>query len=221
MKRFAFTMLELVFVIIVIGILAVLAIPNFGRQPAQEAAMQIASHIRYTQHLAMIDDKYDSNDSTWWQMRWQIHFEDGANATEKIYMIYYNKDKDANEDDNELAKDPQTGKLMRGADNDVALDPSKYMDNLMLSKRFGITSVTFSPSCHNGASPVTSNRLGFDNMGRPYFNTANATAYSDLLISDCNITLAHPDGNVILTVRPETGYVCVVDTLTGACQGTN
>ncbi len=30
MKRFAFTMLELVFVIIVIGILAVLAMPNFN-----------------------------------------------------------------------------------------------------------------------------------------------------------------------------------------------
>ncbi|MDO9208669.1 MAG: prepilin-type N-terminal cleavage/methylation domain-containing protein, partial [Sulfuricurvum sp.] len=38
MKRFAFTMLELVFVIIVIGILAVLAMPNFNRHPLQEAA---------------------------------------------------------------------------------------------------------------------------------------------------------------------------------------
>jgi prepilin-type N-terminal cleavage/methylation domain-containing protein len=34
MKRYAFTLLELVFVIIVIGILAVLAMPNFRGNPS-------------------------------------------------------------------------------------------------------------------------------------------------------------------------------------------
>jgi prepilin-type N-terminal cleavage/methylation domain-containing protein len=57
MKRFAFTMLELIFVIIVIGILAVLAMPSFNKNSLAEAAEQVAGHIRYTQHLAMVDDK--------------------------------------------------------------------------------------------------------------------------------------------------------------------
>jgi len=72
MKRSAFTMLELVFVIIVIGILAVLAMPNFNRHPLQEAAEQVASHIRYTQHLAMVDDKFDPADGNWWKRKWQF-----------------------------------------------------------------------------------------------------------------------------------------------------
>lgn len=72
MKRFAFTMLELVFVIIVIGILAVLAMPNFNRHPLQEAAEQLANHIRYTQHLAMVDDKFDPADANWWKRKWQL-----------------------------------------------------------------------------------------------------------------------------------------------------
>ena len=59
MKRLAFTMLELVFVIVVIGILAALAMPNLSTSPLQQAAEEIAGHIRYTQHLAMMEDKYN------------------------------------------------------------------------------------------------------------------------------------------------------------------
>lgn len=72
--RKAFTMLELVFVIVVIGILAAAIIPSTRTNPAQEAAIQLLSHIRYTQHLAMIDDKYDAANPTWFQERWQIAF---------------------------------------------------------------------------------------------------------------------------------------------------
>ena len=54
----AFTMLELVFVIVVSGILAATFIPRFDRDNLQEAADQVISHIRYTQHLAMVDDKF-------------------------------------------------------------------------------------------------------------------------------------------------------------------
>jgi len=76
MKK-AFTMLELVFVIVVIGILAAAIIPSTRTNPAQEAAIQLLSDIRYTQHLAMIDDKYGQNtpgNVDWFQKRWQIVF---------------------------------------------------------------------------------------------------------------------------------------------------
>lgn len=209
MKRLAFTMLELVFVIIVIGILAVLAMPNFRGNPLQTAAEQVATHIRYTQHLAMVDDKYNPNDPTWWQMRWQIQFEDDAfDPGQKIYIIYSNEDKDANEDDNETARDPFTGQLMRGANSDIMAPPFKYMDNLMISRQYGITNVTFSAGCN--ASGPTSNRIGFDNLGRPYTRSNSAISpYADLMTADCNITLVHSDGNATLTVTPETGYVSV------------
>ena len=72
MKK-AFTMLELVFVIVVIGILAAVIIPNTRTNPVQEGAIQLLSHIRYTQHLAMMDDRYGAN-ATWFKDRWQIRF---------------------------------------------------------------------------------------------------------------------------------------------------
>ncbi|MBN2895607.1 MAG: type II secretion system protein [Campylobacterales bacterium] len=56
--RRALTMIELVFVIVVIGILSAVLIPRMERDSLREAALQVASHIRYTQHLAIVDDKY-------------------------------------------------------------------------------------------------------------------------------------------------------------------
>lgn len=73
MKK-AFTMIELVFVIVVIGILAAVIIPNTRTNPLYEAATQLVSHIRYTQHLGMVDDKFDSGNANWHRNRWQIRF---------------------------------------------------------------------------------------------------------------------------------------------------
>lgn len=73
MKR-AFTLLELVFVVVVIGILAAVILPSTTSNVAREAATKLVSNIRYTQHLAMIDDKYDSSNANWYRNRWQIVF---------------------------------------------------------------------------------------------------------------------------------------------------
>ena len=71
MKK-AFTLLEMVFIIVVIGILAAVMIPRIKTNPVAEAAVKLLSQIRYTQHLAMIDDKFDSSNSVWYKNRWQI-----------------------------------------------------------------------------------------------------------------------------------------------------
>ncbi len=71
MKKPAFTMLELVFVIVVLGILAALAMPRLDRDLRQEAKDNILSAIRYTQHLALTDDK--TVPGTAWQANlWKI-----------------------------------------------------------------------------------------------------------------------------------------------------
>jgi len=88
MKK-AFTMIELVFVMVIIAILASLAIPNFKQDRLRQAAEQVVSHIRYTQHLALIDNKFIPSDfssefssattkqrhaQSWFNGRWQIAF---------------------------------------------------------------------------------------------------------------------------------------------------
>lgn len=202
MKRFAFTMLELVFVLIVIGILAVFAMPNFNRHPLQEAAEQVASHIRYTQHLAMVDDKFDPTMPLWFRENWQIEFNSGPSLV--YYEIYSDTDHNGNSDSvhhKEFATDPLTG--------DSLIGTSDITD---LKKRFGINSVSFSANCKGNG---TGKELSFDHLGRPYFYITIAepqiTNINEFILTqNCNITLVHQtDGNATITVRPETGYVSV------------
>ena len=77
-----FTLIELIFVVIIIGIIMSIIVSNPKDTKLREAAIQLISHIRYTQHLAMIDDKFAVNDekAKWYKARWQIRFTNGASA---------------------------------------------------------------------------------------------------------------------------------------------
>lgn len=208
MKRFAFTMLELVFVIIVIGILAVLAMPNFTTNPLQQAAEQVASHIRYTQHLAMVDDKYDPSDENWARTKWQLEFKRVGSPgayTSLYYEVYSDMDKGGNSDvttHKESATDPLSGLLLDGITNATELT------------NYGITNISMTASCRDSSSTAIG-EISFDNLGRPHFYVtstkppaSNINQY--LLLNDCNITLTHDtEGNATITIRPETGYVSI------------
>ena len=74
----AFTLIELIMIIVVVGILAVAVIPRVDRDTLVEATNQVASHVRYTQHLAMLDDKYDPKDPNWYRNRWKITFNNNS-----------------------------------------------------------------------------------------------------------------------------------------------
>ena len=71
MNKKAFTLLELVFVIVVIAIVASIMGQRMGSSVAREAAVELVDKIRYAQHLAIVDDKYDST-SNWYENRWRI-----------------------------------------------------------------------------------------------------------------------------------------------------
>jgi len=112
MKRNAFTMLELVLVIVVMGILASMAIPRMERDTRQEVADNILSAIRYTQHLALMDDKTDPTDVKWQMLLWHIRFSHYTltNGDKRwFYTISSNSDHNENVDKNETAIDPQNG----------------------------------------------------------------------------------------------------------------
>ena len=122
MKKFnsAFTMLEFIFVLIIVGILAIAIIPRVDTTaPLRDAAYQVLSDIRYTQHLAMIDDRYDANDNEWFKERWTIKFfqnlsYDSAHCAGKnypniwSYTIYsdFMGTHSGNPNVNEIAKSP-------------------------------------------------------------------------------------------------------------------
>lgn len=218
-------MIELVFVIVVIGILAAVIIPNTKTNPLQEAAIQLLSHIRYTQHLAMVDDTFNKNDANWYKKRWQIVFINSTNANNNYaYTIYSDHIGGSTGDPNlaEIAINPEnSNQLMTGGSSggEAALDynhPSfPGMKKLNLGMSYGITNILFSAEC----SVSGSKRIAFDYLGRPIKGKlgsagggGNTTAYEDdnLIQNNCDITLTDGSASVIIRILPETGYASII-----------
>lgn len=216
MKRFAFTMLELVFVIIVIGILAVLAMPNFNRHPLQEAAEQLAGHIRYTQHLAMVDDRFDATNSQWYSQMWvlwirSVHDVNNGGEKEWFYEVFSDRSNDNNSALLEEAIDPLTGETLGNGGTNIIDNTCPDNKIINLTRKYGIKDIVYAGGTNDIGSTQT--RIAFDNVGRPYRNASpnlgeNWRRY--LITSDITITLTGSDNQTaVITVRPETGYVSI------------
>ncbi len=233
MKK-AFTLLELVFVIAIVGILSVVLAPNFQRDTLQEAANQVVSHIRYTQHLAMMDNQFNSNEGTWFKSRWQIHFTepvDGVNIwSYNIYCDDLNHDKNPNVSDtiasdplNPVLKSPAgtyiSGTFLSGGfTGTVGLNHLGRNKAMALREKYDINDVVFSSSC----SYYNSRRIIFDGLGRPFYNYTDDTPitgynpYQDMRIlkSQCIISLCldKPCGSdkIDIAIEPETGYTHIL-----------
>lgn len=214
MKRFAFTMLELVFVIIVIGILAVLAMPNFRTNPLQQATEQVASHIRYTQHLALVDDRYDPNNAQWYSEMWifwirRVSDVNNGGENEWFYEIFSDRSPyNGNSTLQEEAVDPLTGETLGNGSFDNTVDDSKVIN---LTRKYGISNIVFTGGVNANNSNLR--RISFDHLGKPYRDAdpnPNANWRRFLITTNMNITLVHPtEGNSTISISPETGYVSV------------
>ncbi|MBL4730434.1 MAG: prepilin-type N-terminal cleavage/methylation domain-containing protein [Sulfurimonas sp.] len=218
MKK-AFTLLELVFVIVVIGIIAAVVIPRQQDNNLEEAAIQVISHIRYTQHLAMVDDRYGQTfgaNNNWFMSRWQIQFHNDNNGNnDEVYSIYSDVDLDAgasaDANANELAIDPVSGREMTGNIN------LNRVPNMNLTDTYGIETVIL-----NGAGCPGGQRIFFDHLGRPHINN---TLHQDVMTDQCvislcsvtNCALAAADEIVNIAIEEETGYACIWDMNTGQC----
>jgi prepilin-type N-terminal cleavage/methylation domain-containing protein len=209
MMKKAFTLLELVFAIVVIGILAAVIIPNTNRDTLQEAAIQLVSHIRYTQHLAMIDDKFDSTDDEWYKKRWQIIFGRSNYTDNKVaYSIFSDSAtaSTANPNLSEFAIDPSNSSkfLTGGYSGTLYTSDVRANKKMNLGLSYDIYTITLSGGCKG-------QRIVFDHLGRPIEDsviTYTASYKSGKLIqSACIITLKSlTEGDANISIEPETGY---------------
>ncbi len=218
-KRAAFTMLELVFVIVVLGILASLAMPRLERDYRQEAGDNLLSAIRYTQHLALMDNKADINVNPavdWQKALWQIRF--GTTGGDWYYVVGSNTDYGANIDKAEAAIDPVHGKYMYTANATIDSDESS---NIFLSKKYGVDNVDFS-ACNGqtgaAGSPGNDNtnrHIAFDHIGRLHRGVFSATDnLSTLMHADCTITFEFENNSIAdisILIQKDTGYAYIVD----------
>jgi prepilin-type N-terminal cleavage/methylation domain-containing protein len=215
MKR-AFTLLELVFVIVVIGILAAVIIPKTKTNPLQEAAVQIISHIRYTQHLALIDDKFDPNDQEWYKKRWQIIFNRSKNYTDNLYAytIFSDTTKTGNPDvtDNvqEVALNPLNRDIyLSGGFAGISKlkynsDSFKGSKEMNLGDKYAIDNIV--------TSGCKGKRVAFDHLGRPYVGNSSKwkMAYDGILNKQCRMTFSKGDENITIAIEPGTGYAHIL-----------
>ncbi|MDD2358616.1 MAG: type II secretion system protein [Thiovulaceae bacterium] len=179
MKKSAFTLLELIFVIVVIGILSAVFIPRFGQNKLSQAANQLISNIRYTQHLALIDDTYDENNATWYKNRWSI------NLCQAKYKIM---------SDTRTALDPLTKEPMDG----------NFTKQYNLLTKYG---VNIQSPASNGLCNITFDHLGrpYSFASTPVYPTPSPT--DGLIHAPYDINITNGADSLIIRVEAETGYV--------------
>jgi len=205
----AFTMIELIMVIIVLGILASLAMPRLERDLRQEAADSILSDIRYTQHLALMDDMHEFDNPQWQRKFWRIGFESCAGNSGIYEYIGSDSNMMGGINNNESATDPQNGKKMiwsgancsNGGDNNTSA-------NIFISKKYSVTAVAWGGSC------INSQYIGFDHLGRMHqvFTGSTQPNYSSYLATQCIITFTLENGDTFsINIAPETGYAHIVN----------
>jgi type II secretory pathway pseudopilin PulG len=212
----AFTLLELIFIIVIVGVLSTFITSSFQQNTLQEAANQLLSHIRYTQYLALNDNKFNSRKPTWFKERWQIQFKQAMydNQIDKnsidiwAYTIYSDtSNHDANPNISDIiASDPlnpvvkkanggyKMGTYLSGGFKGIINGNHKGRNKkLALQETYGVQAVKFSSSC----SYYGSKRVIFDAVGRPYYNykkdsasmVSNPFSNMKLIKSRCIISL--------------------------------
>lgn len=228
MKK-AFTLIELIMVIVIVGILAFVLLPRQTDNRLITAANQVAKHIRYTQHLALMSDKFDANDTSWFKNYWQIYFHQIPNniwsgSNDDIgYTIFSDiasvgaGARGNPNSETEIARNPQQSNLILSPGHSgtgVVIDKSKLTPELNLTKTYGISDVSFSNTCRK----TTDRRLHFDQRGRPHFGANLNDANENLVTNTCVITLTGNAGNMLnILVYPETGRVCIDHENAGNC----
>ena len=209
MKKPSFTLLELVIVIIIIGILAATISISIPDNRLQLAADQIISHIRYTQSLALKEDKYQpfpENNSTteimrskyWFKQWWQIRFTQNKNDPKDLWyevfsdQPYYrngqNFDRKGVNPHNAwnigFAKDPLSGKYLIGRCGSSGFPNCNLVNtNLNLTQKYGIKKILFNGSVVSWNNPK---RLMFDNFGNVFLSEGSSSDGGDINPLDLN-----------------------------------
>lgn len=221
MKK-AFSLLELCFTIVILGIVFAVAKLNFKDNKLDLAAKQILNDLAYTRNLALIQNSFkNSGKSEWFKARWQLYFIRSKSATnnEQTYTIFLDKNADGNANigksdvnlDREIAVDilnPQ--KLMNSGQSGVIdKDDERVSARFNIQKSYGVERVEFKGAC----SAMT--RIIFDEFGRVHspLRTANKPYEKALFHKNeaCVIKLIAKDEALCIVIDTLSGYAYLAE----------
>jgi len=213
--KYAFSMIELTMVIVVMGIVASLAIPRMDRDLRQEAIDSIMSDIMLTQRLALSDDRHDPNNSAWQKTYWKWRYSECSDPNKGMfYIVTSNRDYRKNADQNESAIDSYNQKYLYAnsycrtgkADKDDS-------ERVLITKKFGIVSIDPTGGCRRVK------HIAFDELGRPHhgIDSYKTPNFEYLMQTNCNLTFNFDNGFIhdidsfTLTIEAITGRVFVAN----------
>lgn len=218
----AFSLLELAFVIVILGV--VLGVAKFyfvADKNLALAAKQIQNDLAYTRNLALMQAVFRAFDTSvakdeWFKARWQVYFIRSKSATndEQTYTIFLDKNGDGNANlgknelnlDREIAVDILNAKKLMnsGQSGVISKDDERANARFNIEKKFGVKAVEFKGACA-GAT-----RVIFDEFGRLYSPLKNANAPYEKLLFHKNAPC------VIRLKNAQEQSICIMlDTLSG------
>jgi len=207
-NRLAFSMIELVMVIVVISILASVSISNFDKNIRRDAIDSISHDIIYTQQLALLDNKHNINDSRWQMTYWKWRY----TLCSKSDKVFYSVSSDMNEKGNvnrvESAIDTYNGKYLYQSNyfcKEGATSNKDDSSRVIISERFGIKSISNGGSCKGDVQSVA-----FDSLGRPHRGVESYSSpnYEFLMKKNCSFTFSFFDEDI----EP---FAIVIEAITG------
>ncbi|HBK1732666.1 TPA: prepilin-type cleavage/methylation domain-containing protein [Campylobacter jejuni] len=220
----AFSLLEFVFIILILGIVFNLGSLYLKKDNLLEGAIQILNDIQYTQSLAMMQegirvDELAIAKREWYKSRWQLYFINSAATNyEQTYTIFLDKNGDGNANlgkteiniDREIAVDIINPKKLMNSGQSGVIDKSdsKTTQRFNIFKKFGIKKVEFKGSCRG------STRIVFDERGRLYSPLRTSQGVYDKNLAktnqDCIIRLSSIQANQIcIIVNPLSGFAYI------------
>lgn len=215
MKK-AFSLLELCFVIVILGIVFAVAKLSFKDNKLDLAAKQILNDLAYTRNLALIQNAFkNTSKSEWFKSRWQLYFIRSKSATnnEQTYTIFLDKNADGNANigksdvnlDREIAVDilnPQ--KLMNSGQSGVIdKDDERVSARFNIQKSYGVERVEFKGAC------AAMTRIIFDEFGRVHSPLRTANKPYEKVLFHKN------EACVIKLIAKDEALCIVIDTLSG------
>ncbi|MGD9625826.1 MAG: Tfp pilus assembly protein FimT/FimU [Arcobacter sp.] len=189
MKR-SFSLLEIIIVITLVGFLYTIFIPKTNPNKLDEITNRISLYLSYVRFKAMIDDKYDENDTLWHKKRWTIKFFRCRNKEDGIYFtIYSDKNKTGHPSVEDTLKDPLTNKYIYSSN--YCQENEKNSEYVLLTKKFNIEDISI--DCN---STTSLGQLSFGSDGRVYSKLSNFENefYEYEIEKECKISIKSKNG---------------------------
>lgn len=195
-----FSLLELIFAIVLLGIISSFFIYKSIDNSLDVATKRLILYLNYTRHQALMDNKFDKDDPKWFRKRYSFRLR-RCTGEGIYYTIHSDSDVNGHIKAEETLDDPLTGKnIFSGNECSENSSNSKYV---LLTKNFGIDRVEM--SCNDTDS------LGmiiFGEDGKIYSKFDGDDALEYEIEETCTITLYDKkNDSKIIAIEPKTGYI--------------